>query len=391
MSHSATAALVILACVAGLSLAWTLLAFDRTAIPLRERIVENASAATAPREALPPTKPRVRDPGTVEMLTTVKLSSLGAFKKIAARSFPPDVLMPSDWTLSRANMCARRLLRRAPQEATRSVPTSISIVYGAAVVGQRLDEQLQLVYAQIDSLFLAGLLSQPAIDLHVALSHGGAPVVNLQENWNITEVLRNLAQRLLLYTDNATIHFVGKHLHQYPALRLLWTLARADPTRLYLYLHNEGLAQPRRPGTRRTEQEMVLFREVVAPWRALLHIFGQSNSSVQHVGLAPAELGWQWFNFWWARGSYLACNMAPLLTSSRRYYQYWLSFRSADAVACEAQYGVKLTEPDPRSAKCSVSYSLFSCKHRDCVNSSTAMEHVQQTFVSMEKWFAPPG
>ena len=76
-------------------------------------------------------------------------------------------------------------------------------------------------------------------------------------------------------------------------MHLLWRLACAQPHHLFLYMHNKGATRHKHPGvrahrrrhrasrplsyantlgTRRTLEEMVLFQEVVAGWRAVLAV-----------------------------------------------------------------------------------------------------------------------
>ena len=45
---------------------------------------------------------------------------------------------------------------------------------------------------------------------------------------------------------------------------------------------------------------------------------------MDHAGLAPANGGWQWFNFFWARGAHAAARPEPVATAERHYYEAWL-------------------------------------------------------------------
>ena len=38
----------------------------------------------------------------------------------------------------------------------------------------------------------------------------------------------------------------------------------------------------------------------------------------------PANGNWIWFNFWWARGTYLNTCEDPIITCDRYYYESWL-------------------------------------------------------------------
>merc|ERR1712129_369938 len=84
-----------------------------------------------------------------------------------------------------------------------------------------------------------------------------------------------------------------------------------NPDRLYLYFHSKGSTWEKHPHTARVLDEMTLFREVVAPWRSVIRIFHAHGKAIQHLGLTPSTWGWQWFNFFWARGRFITGREEP--------------------------------------------------------------------------------
>lgn len=75
--------------------------------------------------------------------------------------------------------------------------------------------------------------------------------------------------------------------------------------------------------------ESWLFNGTIVPWREVIASF-QANATIERAGMYPSKLGWVWFNFWWARVSYLKQTVEPVRTARRHYYEDWLG-RTYDA------------------------------------------------------------
>ena len=73
----------------------------------------------------------------------------------------------------------------------------------------------------------------------------------------------------------------------------------------------------------RSTVESWLFDGTIVPWRAVIASF-QSNATIEKAGMYPSQSGWVWFNFWWARVSYLKGIVEPVRTTRRHYYEDWL-------------------------------------------------------------------
>ena len=69
--------------------------------------------------------------------------------------------------------------------------------------------------------------------------------------------------------------------------------------------------------------ESWLFNGTIVPWRQVIKAF-QGNETVDRIGMFSSPAGWMWFNFWWARASYLQTVVEPVRTTRRHYYESWL-------------------------------------------------------------------
>lgn len=113
---------------------------------------------------------------------------------------------------------------------------------------------------------------------------------------------------------------------EFPGLHLVWKLAKKNPERIYLYFHSKGMCS----GNDGLIQQRQLFKGIIEPWNRILNIF-YGNNHINKIGLTASEAGWMWFNFWWARGSYLIECEEPKIIEQRYYYEEWL-YRKIDGI-----------------------------------------------------------
>jgi len=112
---------------------------------------------------------------------------------------------------------------------------------------------------------------------------------------------------------------------EYPGIRKVWELGRRDQQGYILYFHARGISHLKLGRFRRNRQrqEKRLFRRVVGEWRQNL-TWLQHLTSAEKLGINCGGNGWIWYNFWWARASYIAHLERPEVTDRRHYYEDWL-------------------------------------------------------------------
>jgi hypothetical protein len=110
--------------------------------------------------------------------------------------------------------------------------------------------------------------------------------------------------------------------YEFPGIIKIQELALQNPDKIFIYFHSKGMVN-NNFGQYRTMLERKLTLSTFLNWDETLYKFN-TNPTIQKAGLMPAETGWIWFNFWWARGSYLAsCN--PIIESDDRFVcEGWL-------------------------------------------------------------------
>lgn len=117
-------------------------------------------------------------------------------------------------------------------------------------------------------------------------------------------------------------HIGDENCHEYPGIQLVHALASANgsPNHFLLYFHSKGIS---RFHGRRERVELALHKTVIAQWKHVLEIFS-AHPIIDKIGSSASTGGWIWWNYWWARASYLAQVETPVKTERRHYYEDWL-------------------------------------------------------------------
>jgi hypothetical protein len=123
------------------------------------------------------------------------------------------------------------------------------------------------------------------------------------------------------------------NLYEYPGIKKVWDMAHTAPADgVTLYFHSKGITHVKNPSKNscRTRDERNIFSKVIGNWRNVLPLFGMFPS-INKIGMACPEQGCVWFNYWWARNSYLSKCEDPIITTRRHYYEDWSHRYGADS------------------------------------------------------------
>ena len=127
---------------------------------------------------------------------------------------------------------------------------------------------------------------------------------------------------ILKHIPEAKISSSMTNQFEYPGIHKVWELSKEDPSKDHyiLYFHSKGMSCLI---AERDRWEHVLFQENVRKWNKAVDAF--NDEKVNKVGGTPNEKGIIWYNFWWARASYLIQLEEPIVNIDRYYYKHWLS------------------------------------------------------------------
>ena len=191
----------------------------------------------------------------------------------------------------------------------------IKLIYYVFI--DRYTNWIDIVRGQLLQLKAYGLLDEVDLYIHITDPTGiFSDVINLIETVTKTAFIsRSVANQF-----------------EYPAIKLAYDLSKDYQDDIFIYLHTKGMSYGLHS---RLPLEVALTTRTFENWRKKLEAF--NDPKVKKMGLFPAEFdpnvvksyntkgGWMWYNFWYARGSYLANSCEdPKITFKRWYYEVWL-------------------------------------------------------------------
>lgn len=140
-------------------------------------------------------------------------------------------------------------------------------------------------------------------------------IVNENDKNKINEELEQILNKKYI------IDFYTKDSHEYFGLKKVWEIGQLNDNEndLILYFHSKGI-------TRSSNYVFhdAPYNKVISEYKKILNIF-DLFPSIDKVGIHSSKMGWIWYNFWWARCSYIKNVECPIITERRHYYEDWLS------------------------------------------------------------------
>lgn len=197
-------------------------------------------------------------------------------------------------------------------------PLVISVCINVAFVDGKVEPTMRLFENQVRDFVDAGYPARATVYAVFSIPQEG--------NESIEDYLLKVPELFRLKGFEGQVHVIVNtgNLFEYPALHVAWMISCANPTpnHVVLYFHTKGSSHLPKDGSLvRTHSEMALFYEIVVPWEDILTIFNLSDSDLvclSYTGSFP------WFNFWWARASFIATREEVEPSARRHYFEDWL-------------------------------------------------------------------
>ena len=110
--------------------------------------------------------------------------------------------------------------------------------------------------------------------------------------------------------------------YEYPGIFKVWQLGQINNKNndIILYFHSKGATHNTIYEYNRNDTYNVILKDIHLV-KEIFTIF----PNIDKVGYSSGGIGWIWYNFWYARGSYINQLECPLKTERRHYYEDWLS------------------------------------------------------------------
>ena len=191
----------------------------------------------------------------------------------------------------------------------------LKVVYYAYV--DRNTNWREIIEGQLAQIKRYGILDEADLYVHIT------DVTNYFDD--VVTIIKNIWQ-------DVKISVSDENQFEYPAIKLIHELSKKDPDSIYIYFHTKGMSYH---GNARDLKEITLLTFTFQNWRKNLEAF--HNAKIQKIGLFPARENfesklqaglrgaWIWYNFWYAKGSYIAkCEDPELQDKDRWYFEHWL-------------------------------------------------------------------
>ncbi|MBT2559664.1 hypothetical protein J7E50_17210 [Pedobacter sp. ISL-68] len=198
----------------------------------------------------------------------------------------------------------------------------IKIVYYVYV--NRNSNWRGIISGQLLQLKSYGILDEA--DLHVHITD------TKDDTLPVIELIKALVVDAIITTSK-------ENNFEFPAIKLVYDLAHQNPDSYLIYFHSKGMSY--NVHSRKTE-EITLLKLTFENWRKKLQIF--NDKRINKIGLMPAigdnsdsekqgtRGGWIWFNFWYARASYIINCDEPFITEDRYYFEHWLGLQNGTLI-----------------------------------------------------------
>jgi hypothetical protein len=188
-------------------------------------------------------------------------------------------------------------------------PTTIHIIY---FINIYVRPNYSAIYqGQMHSLINTKILNHPNTKLYIVAS---GPIGSRSQFTK--ETIKLLAGYNINIDYNYQNHF------EFPGIMKVWEIAQQyqSDNNITLYFHSKGIMRSHE----RTKIEIQCFKTVIDNWKHALYIFN-TFPLINKIGCASSKEGWCWYNFWFARNTYLQHVEEPIISENRYYYEDWLA------------------------------------------------------------------
>jgi len=127
--------------------------------------------------------------------------------------------------------------------------------------------------------------------------------------------------KILLNTNYSKIQLINvydKNIYEYPGMKTVYQIARDDDNEIILYFHSKGIT------SNQHEIRKYLFKNTIENYNIYIDEFNKNNE-LEVAGVFPNKDGFIYFNFFWARSSYIRnfCSK-PEISENRYIWEVWI-------------------------------------------------------------------
>jgi hypothetical protein len=170
-----------------------------------------------------------------------------------------------------------------------------------------------IIGGQLDDIIASGISEVSKLYVIICCEH---------EECN--DHIQNLIHNKLQNKINYELEMKKENHYEYYGIDKLYSLSLQEPNSYFLYFHSKGMFNYDNIHERHI-YETTLTKRTLYRCKEVLDLF-EKNPQIMKIGLFPSNLhnaNFVWFNFYYARGSYLITCEKPIITDYRYYYETW--------------------------------------------------------------------
>jgi hypothetical protein len=132
---------------------------------------------------------------------------------------------------------------------------------------------------------------------------------------------KKFKKKVLSIYPNVKIKCTYKNEYEYPGIFKVWKLGKKHNKRndIILYFHSKGVTRNKEYKYNKNDNYNIILKNIDLI-KEIYTIFPK----IDKIGYSSGGMGWIWYNFWFARGSYIYNLEKPIKTKRRYYYEDWL-------------------------------------------------------------------
>lgn len=132
---------------------------------------------------------------------------------------------------------------------------------------------------------------------------------------------KEFKKSVLKLFPNVTIECYYENEFEYKGILKVWELGQIynKTNDIILYFHSKGITHHTNYESNKNDNYNIILKDI-NKIKEIFTIF----QSIDKIGYCSGGIGWIWYNFWYARGSYINKVEKPIKTTRRHYYEDWL-------------------------------------------------------------------
>ena len=148
------------------------------------------------------------------------------------------------------------------------------------------------------------------------------------------ETIFKLNVKELFPNENISIQCNYINEYEYPGILKVWELGQKHNNKndIILYFHSKGVTHNINYSLNKNDHYNIILKD----YNKIKCILTKYDK-IDKIGYTCGGIGWVWYNFWYARGSYIKCVEKPIKTSRRHYYEDWLGrvVKNTNEIICD--------------------------------------------------------